>query len=55
MPELMPFRLTRQLACAVQPHDATVLLQQPCSAALAALRDGHDILEVCTTTKSSVQ
>ncbi|KAK9796984.1 hypothetical protein WJX73_006710 [Symbiochloris irregularis] len=45
VPECMPFRMTRQLIGALLPHDAQVLLQSPCSAALAALRDGKDILE----------
>ena len=46
MPELLPFRLTRQLAGPLLPHAAHTVLHQPCCAALAALRDGRDILEV---------
>lgn len=46
MPELMPFRLTRQMAGAVLPHDVKAVLQEPCAAALSALRAGSDILEV---------
>ena len=43
----MPFRLTRQMTGALQPHDALALLQAPCALALTALRSGRDILEVC--------
>ena len=46
IPELTPFRLTRQMAGALQPHDAAALLHAPCSAALAALRGGRQVLEV---------
>ena len=47
IPELMPFRLTRQMAGVLQPHDALALLQAPCTLAMTALRSGKDILEVC--------
>ena len=47
IPELMPFRLTRQMTGALQPHDALALLQAPCTLAMTALRSGKDILEVC--------
>lgn len=47
IPELMPFRLTRQMTGALQPHDALALLQAPCTLAMTALRAGKDILEVC--------
>lgn len=46
MPELMPFRLTRQLAGALAPHEATAVLQQPMAAAMGALREGAAILQV---------
>ena len=48
IPELMPFRLTRQMTGALQPHDALALLQAPCTLAMMALRSGKDILEVWT-------
>lgn len=46
IPELMPFRLTRQMSGALQPHDALALLQPPCTLVMTALRSGKDILEV---------
>ena len=46
IPELTPFRLTRQMTGALQPHNAAALLHAPCSAALAALRSGRHVLEV---------
>ncbi len=46
IPELVPFRLTRQLRGALQPHDACALLAAPLSRGLAALRAGRDALEV---------
>jgi len=46
IPELMPFRLTRQMSGALQPHDALALLQPPCTLVMTALRSGNDILEV---------
>ena len=46
VPELMPFRLTRQLAGALAPYDATAVLHRPMAAALSALRDGGAILHV---------
>ena len=49
IPELMPFRLTRQMTGALQPHDALALLQAPCTLAMTALRSGKDILEVCNS------
>ena len=48
IPELMPFRLTRQMVGVVQPHDAVAMLQAPCTLALTALRSGKDILQVCS-------
>ncbi|KAL3131372.1 hypothetical protein ABBQ38_007687 [Trebouxia sp. C0009 RCD-2024] len=45
IPELIPFRLTRQMTGALQPHDALALLQAPCTLAMSALRSGKDILE----------
>ncbi|KAK9829312.1 hypothetical protein WJX72_005143 [[Myrmecia] bisecta] len=45
IPELMPFRLTRQMTGALQPHDPIATLQAPATLAMAALRQGHDILE----------
>lgn len=49
IPELMPFRLTRQMSGALQPHDALALLQPPCTLVMTALRSGKDILEVTST------
>ena len=46
IPELMPFRLTRQMSGALQPHDALALLQPPCTLVMTALRSGKDILQV---------
>ena len=46
IPELMPFRLTRQLAGVLAPHDALSVLAGPMAAAFAALRAGADVLEV---------
>ena len=46
IPELMPFRLTRQMRGALQPHDARDLLQAPIALGLAALRAGSGVLEV---------
>jgi len=46
IPELVPFRLTRQLRGALQPHDACALLAAPLARGLAALRAGRDALEV---------
>lgn len=46
IPELMPFRLTRQMVGVLQPHDATAMLQAPCTLAMTALRSGRDILQV---------
>ncbi len=46
IPELVPFRLTRQLRGALQPHDACALLAAPLARGLAALRTGRDALEV---------
>lgn len=37
IPELMPFRLTRQMVGPLYPHDAIALLQDPCTLALTAL------------------
>jgi hypothetical protein len=53
VPELMPFRLTRQLAGALAPHQATAVLQQPMAAAMGALRDGAAILQVPTLESPS--
>ena len=46
VPELAPFRLTRQLAGALKPHDAAQLLLQPAAAGMAALRGSAGVLEV---------
>ena len=46
IPELMPFRLTRQMAGVLAPHDALAVLAGPMAAAFAALRSGVDVLEV---------
>ena len=46
IPELMPFRLTRQMVGVMQPHDAVAMLQAPCTLALTGLRSGKDILQV---------
>ena len=46
IPELMPFRLTRQMTGVLAPHDALAVLAGPMSAAFTALRGGADILEV---------
>ncbi len=46
IPELMPFRLTRQMRGVLQPHDACELLKAPLALGLAALRAGSGILEV---------
>ena len=46
IPELMPFRLTRQMAGVLAPHDALAVLAGPMAAAFAALRSGADVLEV---------
>ena len=47
IPELMPFRLTRQMTGVLQPHEALAMLQAPCVLAMTALRSGKDILQVC--------
>ncbi|KAK9867398.1 hypothetical protein WJX84_001490 [Apatococcus fuscideae] len=44
VPELMPFRLTRQLVGPLFPHAASSLLKDPCALALAALRAGRQTL-----------
>jgi hypothetical protein len=46
IPELMPFRLTRQMRGALQPHVACELLKAPVALGLTALRAGSSILEV---------
>lgn len=50
IPELMPFRLTRQMTGVLQPHDALAMLQAPCILALTALRSAKDILQVSCLT-----
>ncbi len=40
IPELLPFRLTRQMANALAPHDAVALLVPAMAAVLAALQEG---------------
>ena len=55
IPELMPFRLTRQMRGALQPHDACALLRTPCALGMAALRAGAGILEVCVTLPLDMQ
>ena len=47
IPELMPFRLTRQMRGALQPYDACAVLRTPCALGTAALRAGAGVLEVC--------
>ena len=46
IPELMPFRLTRQMCGVLAPHDARAALAGPMAATLQALRSGAHILEV---------
>ncbi len=46
IPELTPFRLTRQMRGALQPHDACAVLRTPCALGMAALRAGAGGLEV---------
>ena len=45
IPELTPFRLTRQLRSALAPHDALELLRAPAALGMAALRSGAGVLE----------
>lgn len=47
VPELMPFRLTRQLAGALAPHEAKEVLARPLGSAMGALRDSRAIIQVC--------
>ena len=44
IPELMPFRLTRQLLGVLQPHEGTELLVAPMAAALGALSAQRQLL-----------
>ncbi len=44
IPELMPFRLTRQLLGVLQPLDAAGLLKRSMTYALCALRENKDML-----------
>ncbi len=44
IPELMPFRLTRQLLGVLQPLDAAGLLKRSMTYALSALRENKDLL-----------
>lgn len=46
VPELMPFRLTRQLAGALAPYEATDVLQRPLACCLGALRNNAAVLQV---------
>lgn len=46
IPELEPFRLSRQMRGVLAPHDALAVLGAPMAAALHALRGGANILEV---------
>ena len=46
IPELTPFRLTRQMRGALQPHNACAVLRTPCALGMAALRAGAGGLEV---------
>eukprot|EP00884_Botryococcus_braunii_P014588 jgi/Botrbrau1/2312/Bobra.39_1s0001.1 len=48
IPELVPFRLTRQLVGVFQPHDATAALQAPLAQGLAALHASRHIIEGIT-------
>ena len=52
IPELTPFRLTRQMRGALQPHDACAVLRTPCALGMAALRAGAGGLEVNCITSS---
>eukprot|EP00877_Chromochloris_zofingiensis_P010400 jgi/Chrzof1/5613/Cz16g08340.t1 len=45
VPELAPFRLTRQLQCVLQPHDAKAVLQAIIAAALSAMQEHKQVLE----------
>ena len=45
IPELEPFRLSRQMRGVLAPHDALAVIGAPMAAALHALRGGADILE----------
>ena len=47
IPELVPFRLTRQMRGVLQPHDARAVLRTPCVLGMTALRAGAGVLEVC--------
>jgi DNA-dependent protein kinase catalytic subunit len=44
VPELMPFRLTRQLLGVLEPLDAAGLLKRSMTYALSALRENKDLL-----------
>ena len=46
IPELVPFRLTRQMRGVLQPHDARAVLRTPCVLGMTALRAGATVLEV---------
>ncbi|KAH9129951.1 hypothetical protein AeMF1_000010 [Aphanomyces euteiches] len=45
VPELVPFRFTRQLQGVLQPHNAKLLFQQDLAAVLEALRGQHQRIE----------
>lgn len=45
IPELMPFRLTQQMLGVLEPLDAKVLLRNPMSQVMTALRGGRDVLQ----------
>ena len=47
IPELVPFRLTRQMRGVLRPHDARAVLRTPCVLGMTALRAGAGVLEVC--------
>ena len=53
IPELVPFRVTRQFRGVLQPHNARSVLTGLLAPALGALRCGHDVLEVITTLQEN--
>jgi hypothetical protein len=46
IPELVPFRLTRQMRGVLQPHETRAVLRTPCVLGMTALRAGAGVLEV---------
>ena len=55
MPELVPFRLTCQMAGVLSPHDATEVLRRPMAAGMAALHDGAAILQVGSVSRAPLK